>query len=139
MATQQPPTITAPRTEPEKGGSVNRSGTSSLPPTVCILTPALLYALSLTPFHTVTPTPFLPGYHLLQGAKKTRDVETPAGLQNVQNLLLLNPQSSSIYLRPRNTMQKLQTKLKMESKVADDCESPKFETQMARRSTGSRF
>jgi len=38
-------------------------------------------------------------------------------------------------------MQKLKTKLKNESKKnidADDCESPlKFETQMARRSTGS--
>ncbi len=84
---QQPPR-TAPRTEPEKEGSVNRSAISSLPRS------ASWPLLSCT--HWASPLPLshpsiLPGYHLLQGAKKRRGAETPAGLQNVQNLLLNPP------------------------------------------------
>lgn len=115
---QRLPTTTAPRTEPEKEGSVNRSVTSSPPPSRYAYWPLLScthWASPLTPSLTLTPPSYLVIIYL-QGAKKRRDAETPAELQNVQNLLLNPPPpaSSSIYLRPRNTMQKLMTKLKME-------------------------
>ncbi|MEQ2311656.1 hypothetical protein AMECASPLE_022598 [Ameca splendens] len=51
------------------------------------------------------------------------------------------PAVSATYLIAENTMQKLETKLKIKWSIADDCESPmppKFETQRARRSRDRR-
>lgn len=110
-----------PRTEPEKEGSANRTATSSLPRRSCSLTPALLYTLSLT-----HPTPHLPVLtftsppHLVIISSKVPKREERRK-PNVQSLLVQQPlpppphsprRSSSCYLRPRNMMQKLKTKLK---------------------------
>lgn len=71
---QRLPTTTAPRTEPEKEGSVNRSVTSSPPPLpICLLTPALLYTLSLTPHPLPHSHPsILPCYHLSPRCQKEK-------------------------------------------------------------------
>lgn len=93
------PTTTAPRTEPEKEGSVNRSVTSSPPPLPDMPTdpcsPVHIEPHPSTPSLTLTPPSYLVIIYL-QGAKKRRDAETPAELQNVQNLLL-NPPPSLLF------------------------------------------
>lgn len=135
-AGQQPLTTTAPRTEPEKEGSVNRTVTSSLPsPSFCILTPALLYTLSLIPSLLSHLHPSWLSSPPRCQKKKRRDAETPAGLQNVQNLLT-NPVLFHLF---KTTEYDAKTKNQTENRVRKlmmTVNPRSFETQIARRSTG---
>lgn len=115
---QRLPTTTAPRTEPEKEGSVNRSVTSSPPPLPDMPTDPC------SPVHIEphpSPPPSLSPLHptLLSSISKVpKREEMRKHLRNYRMFKTSSwtppPASSSIYLRPRNTMQKLMTKLKME-------------------------
>lgn len=147
MAKRQRPSkpTTEPRTEPEKEGSANRTATSSLPRRSCSLTPALLYTLSLT--HPAPHLPVLtftsPSHLVIISSKVPKREERRK--PNVQSLLVQHPptpphsprRSSSCYLRPRNMMQKLKTKLKSDrsQRVVGDRERGRVsrETQMAKK------